>query len=169
MLVCMKTQPGSGTGGNGIIGNPHSGMLSHLELSLLDKAGIAIPTSEVLFYLSLCLPKLIILLSWLNHSRMTKCDNSCLLYTNMALRRSWGILEKICALKNCTYTSPGVYCLVSMLPPLYPLSCVLMMWHEQNFQVEKFYENLWKSSHPCMHVCCFICQFFSKSTVKHWS
>ena len=96
--------------------------LSHLELSLLDKAGIAIPTSEVLFSVSQFVFTKInnTVVMAQSQSQMTKRDNSCLLYTNMALHCSWAILEKIFAFKNCA--SP-VCCLVSMLSPLSSQLC----------------------------------------------
>ena len=98
-----------------MLGKSHSGVLSQREKSLLHKAGITIPATEVLLYPSLCLPTNTVVVAR-SQSRTTKRDNSCLLYTDKELQHCWGLLEKIFAFSNSEVL--GCYCLISILSPV---------------------------------------------------
>ena len=126
MCSCRKDH--STSDGNSVIGKPQCGVLSHREESLLEKAGIAVPSTEVLFYPTILLPTNMVITAR-SKSRMTKRDNSCLVYIDQTDSVCWGILEKIFVFKNST--ASGYYCLISALLPTSTQLCTDDITHAQ--------------------------------------
>ena len=112
MYSCRKDHNTSD--GDSVIGNPQCGVLSHREESLLEKACIAVPSTEVLFYPTLLLQTNMVITAR-SKSRTTKRDNSCLVYIDQTDSVCWRVLEKIFSFKNST--ASGYYCLISVLLP----------------------------------------------------
>ncbi len=118
---CILYRKDHGTSdGNTAIGKPQSGTLSQGEKALLEEEGIAVPSTEVMFYPSLLLTTNSTITAR-TKSRVTKRDNSCLLYIDSVQSTCWGVLQKIFAFRN--NIAHGYYCVITMLSPAFAQLC----------------------------------------------
>ena len=76
-----------------LIGKPKSLMLINYELSLFEKAGITVPSSKVLVWKKISLPKFTVSSQLFNTSK--KRNNSVITYLDSRKCVHWGIVEKL--------------------------------------------------------------------------
>ena len=115
VLYCFCRRDQNSSNANIVVGKPQRGVLSSIEQALLNDAKVTVPSIEVMFYHGLCLRTGVVVTAR-SQSRMTKRNNTCLLYIDKAQTYCLGILEKIFSFN--VSTASGYFCLVSTLSTL---------------------------------------------------
>ena len=108
-----------------MFGKPKISTLTSVESWLFEKAGITVPSSEVLVWPSLSLPKFTVTSRF--NIRSTKRNNSGIKYVDSRKHVHWGIVDKLISFNHGTQS----YGIISELVPLPNQLCKDQVTHAQ--------------------------------------
>ena len=114
-----------------LIRKPKSLMLINYELSLFEKAGITVPSSKVLVWKKISLPKFTVSSQLFNTSK--KRNNSVITYLDSKKSVHWGIVEKLVSFNHgaTSIQSPQCYGIITQLETLPNQICKDQVTHAQ--------------------------------------